>query len=162
LKQFSEEPEDKLWSSITARVEAEDRAVRMQKKIRIGWIFIFSSTIIGGIFYYFNFEPQTNPAIVSAGTEQQIGDSMANADVTTNVEVKPDGKKLQPLLQKNVDAQKNADVKEIESRDPDQRASNFQSGSSLATQTQTPGENTSEKQGTPSAYSDNPIETDNE
>ena len=52
LKQFSSEPRASLWDSIAARIEVEDREVRLQKKKRIGWIFIFSSILIGGFFYF--------------------------------------------------------------------------------------------------------------
>ena len=137
LKQFSEEPEDRLWPSITAKIEADDRAARMQKKIRIGWIFIFSSITIGGLFYFFNFEPQRNQSIVTAGTEQEIKDSLSNADVTTNDEVATDGK-LQPLLEKKVDIGEKVDVEEkvnveeIAGRHPDQNAKDFESNFSPA------------------------------
>ena len=52
LKQFSAEPKESLWDSISARIETEDREVRLQKKVRIGWIFIFSSILIRRILLF--------------------------------------------------------------------------------------------------------------
>jgi len=149
LKQFSEEPEGRLWPSISDRIEAEDRAVRLQKKIRIGWIFILGSIMVGGIFYFFNFEPQANPSLVTTGTKQQMKDSMPHASVT------PDGN-LQRL-------QKKVDVREIEGRHPGQNKRDLNSNFSLARKTVKTeiGEsvkNTSEKQNGPFEFPDNQSE----
>ncbi len=133
LKKFSEEPAGRLWPSITERIEAEERAVRLQKKTRIGWIFILSSIVIGGIFYFFNLEPQINASVVTAGMEKQMKDSMANSDATSHG-------KLHPLQQEKVEAEK------IEGLRPKQNVRDFESNFSLAQQTQVPVHSTNEKQ----------------
>ena len=70
LKQFSAELRDSLWDSIAARIEMEDREVKLQKKIRIGWIFIFSSILIGGFFYFVGLDSERNSSIANDWKEK--------------------------------------------------------------------------------------------
>ena len=72
LKQFSAEPRGSLWDSISARIEAEDREVRLQKKTRFGWIFIFSSILIGGFFYFVALDSERNSSNATDGKKAAL------------------------------------------------------------------------------------------
>ena len=72
LKQFSPEPRESLWDSISERIETEDREVRLQKKMRIGWIFIFSSILIGGFFYFVSLDSDRNSSIANTGEKKEL------------------------------------------------------------------------------------------
>lgn len=83
LKRFSQEPAERLWSSITARIESEERAVRLKKKARIGWVLIFCSITIGGIFYLSDVGFQKSQPSVTGETKQQAKDGSPNKEIVS-------------------------------------------------------------------------------
>ena len=91
LRQFSEEPEESLWHSISAKIETIDRAKRLQKKTRIGWIFIFTSIMIGGFLYLLDPGPKTDRSILAVGVEQRLEKAIPRDGAS-----KPGTKLLQP------------------------------------------------------------------
>ena len=135
LKQFSEEPEGRLWPSISARIEAEDRAVRLQKKMRIGWVFIFASIMIGGFFYFFKLEPKRNRSIVAAQSQAPLKKVAPNEVVAT------------PNAGIQIPSENTQDTRETEGRYPNQNVRNFESSGLLDNQISEAIANTSEKEG---------------
>jgi hypothetical protein len=96
LKQFSEEPEAALWSSITERIEAGDRTIRIRKKTRAGWVFIFASIAIGEFFYLFNLESKQSLLTKSEESRKNLngnvsdeGGSTSSADTHFQLQDKP-------------------------------------------------------------------------
>jgi hypothetical protein len=101
LKQFSAEPRESLWDSISERIETEDRDVRLQKKMRFGWIFIFSSILIGGFFYFVTLDSERNTSIVRTGNETELTTNNPGNVASKRAEVLPELR-----LQKKQDVQK--------------------------------------------------------
>jgi len=120
LKQFSAEPRASLWDSIAARIETEDREVRLQKKMRIGWIFIFSSILIGGFFYFVTLDSERNSSIATTGKKKELMN-----DIPANVARKRDEVRPQPPSQKKSNAQK------FEGLHPTQYKSSVESNTSI-------------------------------
>ena len=119
LKQFSAEPKESLWDSIAARIETEDREVRLQKKIRIGWIFIFSSILIGGFFYFVGSDSERNSSIATTGRKKELTN-----DTPADAARKRDEVRAQLPSQKKSNAQK------IEGLQPKQDKSSVESNAS--------------------------------
>lgn len=98
LTKFSEEPRGILWESISARIEAEDREVRLQKKMRVGWIFIFGFILMGGFFYLGS---ERSASIVTSGKKKELTNNTPGDVAIKPVEVGP-----QLPTQKKSEAQK--------------------------------------------------------
>jgi hypothetical protein len=116
LKEFSAVPRESLWDSISARIETEDREVRLQKKMRIGWIFIFSSILIGGFYYLVSLDAERDSSIVTTGKKKELTNGNPDDVASKHAEVRPQ----RPL-------QKKSDVQKIEGQYPKQYTSNFES-----------------------------------
>ena len=120
LKQFSAEPKESLWDSIAARIETEDREVRLQKKIRIGWIFIFSSILIGGVFYFVGSDSERTSSIATTGRKKELTN-----DTPADAARKRDEVRAQLPSQKKSNAQK------IEGLHPKHDKSSVESNASI-------------------------------
>ncbi len=120
LKEFSSEPRESLWDSISERIETEDREVRLQKKMRVGWIFIFSSILIGGFFYLVSLDAERNSSIVTTGGRKELTNDNPGDVASKRTEVLPE---LQ--LQKKQDDQK------IEGQYPKQYKRGFESNTPI-------------------------------
>ena len=120
LKQFSAEPKESLWDSIAARIETEDREVRLQKKIRIGWIFIFSSILIGGVFYFVGLDFERTSSIATTGKKKELTN-----DTPADAARKRDEVRAQLPSQKKSNAQK------IEGLQPKHDKSSVESNTSI-------------------------------
>jgi hypothetical protein len=70
LRQYSEEPDTRLWDTIQTRVEEESRAHRLRKKIKNGWIFLLGMIMIGGLYSLVNSLPSENTSFDQVATEQ--------------------------------------------------------------------------------------------
>ena len=101
LKQFSPEPRESLWDSISERIETEAREVRLHKKMRIGWIFIFSSILIGGFYYFVSLDSDRNSSITTIGEKRELTNH-----TPSDVARKPNEVLPQLSLQKKLDSQK--------------------------------------------------------
>ena len=119
LKEFSAEPRERLWDSISARIETEDREVRLQKKTRIGWIFIFSSILIGGFYYLVSLDAERNSSNVTTVTKTEL----TNGD-PGNVESKP------AVVLPQLDVLKKSYVRKIDDADPKQYPNSIESNTS--------------------------------
>ena len=87
--------------------------------MRIGWIFIFSSILIGGFYYFVSLDSERNSSIATTGKKKELTN-----DTPGDVARKPTEVLPQLPLQKKSDAQK------IEGLHPKEYTSSFESNTS--------------------------------
>ena len=51
VRQYSEEPDIRLWNNIITRSEEERRPLKLRKRKRRGWILLAALFMVGGFYY---------------------------------------------------------------------------------------------------------------
>ena len=71
LKQYTEEPDARLWNNIAAKIEADNRAFTLGKRTRNGFVFLIGLIMLGGFYYLVNPGAKNNQSITHTGSEQE-------------------------------------------------------------------------------------------